>query len=192
MSEPAGGGLRLDGAPRTSACGRWYSATTGDGRRRGALLIDPALLATDGALDPGRRGGHRAVRRLKLPGVLRMADLLDHGGRTWLITEAPARPTVAKLIATGTAIDPASAALLVSDTGQTLHLHQAGVAHGAVGPDTVVVTAAGAGSLVEVGLAAALRGVTADPGADITAWAALVRTVAQSCPPAADLFNAVA
>ncbi len=83
--------------------------------------------------------------------------------------------------------------MLVSDTGQTLHhLHQAGVAHGAVGPDTVVVTGAGAGSLIEVGLAAALRGTTTDPGADLTAWAALVRTLALACPPAADLLNAVA
>ena len=192
MSESAGGGLRLDGAPRTGACGRWYSATTGDGRRRGAMLIDPTLLAADGALDRAV-AAVTAVRRLKLPGVLRMADLLDHGGRTWLITEAPAAPTVAEVLTTGATLDPTSAALLVSDTGQTLHhLHQAGVAHGAVGPDTVVVTGAGAGSLIEVGLAAALRDATADRGADVIAWAALVRTLAQACPPAADLLTAVA
>jgi hypothetical protein len=192
MSEPAGRGLRLDGAPRASGCGRWYSATTGDGRRRGALFIDPALLAADGALDRAV-AAVTAVRRLKLPGVLRMADLLDHGGRTWLITEAPAAPTVGEVLASTAAIDPAGAALLVSDTGQTLyHLHQAGVAHGAVGPDTVVVTGAGAGSLIEVGLAEALRGTTTDPGADVTAWAALVRTLARACPAAADLLTAVA
>ena len=33
---------------------------------------------------------------------------------------------------------------------------------------------------------------TTDPGADVTAWAALVRTLAQACPAAADLLTAVA
>jgi len=193
MTAGSGGGLRLEGGSRTSHCGTWFQAATPDGRRRGVLLLDQALVGAPGALDRAV-ATVTAVRRLNLPGVLRMADLVMNADRVWLITEVPAAPTLAELLAAGgSRLDPTAVALLASDTGETLdRLHQAGVAHGAVGADTVVLTAAGSGSLVEVGLSASLRGGTPDPRADVAAWAAFVRTLAQACPPAGDLLGAVA
>jgi hypothetical protein len=74
------------------------------------------------------------------------------------------------------------AVLLAADTAQTLsRLHAAGLAHGAFGPATTVLTSAGTASLVEVGLAAALDGTGPDQGGDVAAWAGFVHTLAAAC-----------
>jgi hypothetical protein len=145
------------------------------------LLLDGGLLGGPGARER-TIAIVSAVRGLNLPGVLRMADLVEHAGRVWLITETAAAPTVDALVEPGAGGWSGVAVLLAADTAQTLsRLHAAGLAHGAFGPATTVLTSAGTASLVEVGLAAALDGTGPDQGGDVAAWAGFVRTLAAAC-----------
>jgi hypothetical protein len=175
MAESSGG-LRLDAVVRKGACGTWWAASTADGRTRGLLQLDPALTADPAAVE---RAAEKvaAVRALNLPGVLRTTDLVADAGRVWLVAAAPPVPVFTDLAATG--LDPAAAAFLALDVGNALvGLHSAGLCHGALGPETVAVTAAGFAMLTEVGLRPALTGSTRDAAADARAWCRLVRVLA--------------
>jgi hypothetical protein len=189
MGQP---GLRLHGEGRRGACGLWRRATTARGRERGVLRLDPALVAAPDALARAA-AGIEAVRRLDPPGVMRTADLVtDDAGRIWLVTEAPAGPTAADLLGR-VDLGPASVAAVVVDVATALAgLHAAGLAHGALSPDTVVVAPTGSAVLIEVGLAAALRGFGADPAADAAAWADLVGTLDAAWAGGAGLFGPAA
>jgi hypothetical protein len=176
-------GLRLDGEARPGRTGHWWRATTATaGGGRGALLLDPSAIAAPGALD---RLVSTVVDTRGLPGVLPIADLLIDSGRVWLITAAPATPTVAELLAdpgrfVRSGVDLAAvAATVVLDSGNALaHLHRGGQVHGGFGPDTIVVTSPGTASLIEVGLVPALWAEPIQPAVDGWAWAALARTLA--------------
>jgi hypothetical protein len=177
-------GLRLDGEARPGRAGHWWRATTATaGGVRGALLLDPSAIAAPGALD---RLVSTVVATRSLPGVLPIADLLTDSGRVWLITAAPATPTVAELLASPHPIIPsgvdlaAVAATIALDSGNALaHLHRCGAVHGGFGPDTIVVTPPGTASLIEVGLVPALRAESIPPALDGWAWAELARTLAE-------------
>jgi hypothetical protein len=184
--------MRLHGEPRRGVCGVWRRATTARGRERGVLCLDPALVASPDAVERAA-AGIEAVRRLDPPGVLRAADLItDDGGRIWLVTEAPAGPTAADLLGRAD-LGPASVAAVVVDVATALvALHAAGLGHGALTADTVVVSPTGSAVLVEVGLAAALRGQSPDPAADAAAWADLVRALDGAWAGGAGLFATAA
>ncbi|MBB5871418.1 hypothetical protein F4553_004797 [Allocatelliglobosispora scoriae] len=149
--------------------GAWGTSSTTDGRKVGAL----ALPATDQPTMARVVALVNRVRTLNLPGVLRIADLVSHQGKAWLVTASPASPSLATLAGR---LTPAAAATIAADTGQTLRqLHAANIVHGALDSSTVIISAAGAAQLNEVGLAAALADRTVDPKEDITAWAALIK-----------------
>jgi len=179
------GGLRLEGVARRGAWGTWWSASTADGRRRGLLQLEPDLVDAPGATERVT-ATVAAVRALNLPGVMRTADPVGNAGRVWMVAAGPVVPTVAQLIAARRVPDAVAAAFIAVDVGRSLvRLHEAGLVHGGLEPETVVLTGRGAAVLVEAGLGAALRGVPAPPAADISAWAALVRALAGSLPPGA-------
>jgi len=151
--------------------GRWQETSTADGRKVGAL----ALPQQDREQLTRVVATVNAVRKLALPGVVPIADLVGHGGRAWLIAGSPVGPTVAELAAR---LTPGTAATVLSDTGQTLmRLHAAGVAHGAFDASTVVVSPAGVALLSEVGVAAATGGRTPTAEEDAAAWAELARQI---------------
>ncbi|MFF4840400.1 hypothetical protein ACFY2G_10100 [Streptomyces collinus] len=169
----------------------------------GALRVDRALLGPEGTRER-LAAAVLATARLRLPGALGTVDLLAEAGEVWLLTDRPPAPTLADVLSAGApGPDAGSAASVLNETAQTLlALHGAGLAHGSLGPATVVLAPDGTALLTETGLASVLGdavvpGAAAPPhaghqAADTTAWAALARTLAAAwtapSTPAAELF----
>jgi hypothetical protein len=137
-----------------------------------------------------------AVAKLRLPGVLGTVDLVAEAGEVWLITVRPPAPTLTDLLARGgSGPDAGSAASVLNETAQSLlALHAAGLAHGALDADTVVLAPDGVALLAEAALGTVL-GDAPDSGrreADVVAWAGLSRTLGEAWAatgtPAAALF----
>ena len=88
-------------------------------------------------------------------------------------------PTLADLLASAPSLAPGVATGVAIDVGHALRdLHAVGLSHGDLAADTVVLTAGGGATLVEVGVLAAVRGAPSDIGHDLRAWAALARSLA--------------
>ncbi|MEU9994637.1 hypothetical protein [Streptomyces sp. NPDC050848] len=192
------GGRALSDWSRDGRFGTWHALGPGDAGEppHGVLRIDRALLAPPGARER-LAAAVVAVAKLRLPGVPATVDLVRESGDVWLIVARPPARTVADLLAAGApGLDEGSAASVLNETAQTLlALHAAGLAHGSFTPDSVVLAPDGTALLLEASLATALV-EEAPPAsaqhADITAWAALARTLgtawAEAGTPAADLF----
>jgi len=78
-------GLKLGAELLRSPNGVWYSATGADGGTLGVLRFETSVLKPAGAVD---RLIERVVaaRAGMLPGTLPVVDLVEDGGRIWLIT----------------------------------------------------------------------------------------------------------
>ena len=201
-------GRPLSGWSRHTRHGTWYAllpARSGE-RTLGALRIDRALLAPDGTRER-LAAMVLATAKLRLPGLLGTVDLVAEAGEVWLLTARPPAPTLADVLASagGPRPDAGSAASILNETAQTLlALRAAGLTHGPLGPDTVVIAPDGVALLAEaepgavLGDAAAVPVSGDAPQADrraavaTAAWAALARTLGdawtQPETPAADLF----
>ncbi|MEU6275654.1 hypothetical protein ABZ871_25040 [Streptomyces populi] len=190
-------GRPLSGWTRDARHGAWHAllpARPGESEL-GALRIDRALLTPEGTRER-LAAAVLAVAKLRLPGVLGTVDLVAEAGEVWLITARPPAPTLTDLLARGdTGLDAGSAASVLNETAQTLlALHAAGLAHGTLDADAVVLTQDGIALLVEAALGAVLGDApdSARREADVTAWAALSRTLGEAWAapgtPAADLF----
>ncbi|MCT9009194.1 hypothetical protein [Streptomyces rhizosphaerihabitans] len=190
-------GRPLSGWTRDARHGTWHALLPGRSGESvlGALRIDRALLAPEGARER-LAAAVLAVAKLRLPGVLGTVDLVAEAGEVWLITARPPAPTVTDLLVRGgTGPDAGSAASVLNETAQSLlALHAAGLAHGALDADTVVLAPDGVALLAEAALGTVL-GDAPDSGrreADIAAWAGLSRTLGEAWvatgTPAAALF----
>ncbi|UXY30934.1 hypothetical protein [Streptomyces sp. HUAS TT20] len=183
-------GRPLSGWSRDARHGTWHALLpAGSGEPAlGALRVDRALLAPEGTRER-LAAAVLAVARLRLPGVLGTVDLVAEAGDVWLITARPPAPTLADLLADGgPALDAGSAASVLNETAQTLlALHAAGLAHGALDTDTVVLAPDGvallAGAALGTVLGDTLDGTRARE-ADIVAWAGLCRTLGEAWAPA--------
>lgn len=156
--------------------GTWQETSTADGRKVGALALpqqsQEQLTRVAATV--------AAVRRLNLPGVVPVADLVGHQGRAWIIAASPVGPNLSGLPGR---LSPGVAATVLSDTGQTLmKLHASGLFHGALDPSTVVISPAGVALLSEVGVAAAAAGRTVSAKDDAAAWAMLARELGGDNP----------
>ncbi|MGW4161371.1 hypothetical protein [Streptomyces sp. NPDC004788] len=197
-------GRALSDWSRNGRFGTWYALAPAENRDAdepplGVLRIHRALLAPSGARER-LTGAVRSVAKLRLPGVPATVDLLQEAGDVWLVVARPPARTVADLLAAGApGLDEGSAASVLNETAQTLlALHAAGLAHGSLTADHVVLGPDGTALLTETSLATALAqdenaaSTASLRDADITAWAALARTLgtAWSAPgtPAAALF----
>ncbi|GAA3851281.1 hypothetical protein GCM10022403_098470 [Streptomyces coacervatus] len=199
MTTAAGvAGRPFSGWSRDARWGTWYALCPehGDAPSPGALRIDRALLAPQGARER-LATAVLAVARLRLPGVPATVDLVAEAGDVWLITARPPLPTLEDVAASdGPRPDAGSVASVLNETAQTLlALHAAGLAHGSLTASSVVLAPDGTALLAESALGTALGDHTPAASArraDITAWAALARTLATtwaaSGTPAADLF----
>ncbi|MEU6783591.1 hypothetical protein ABZ912_30715 [Nonomuraea angiospora] len=184
MSNPGHGiaGFRLTEHTWMTELGNWIDAISPDGRRAGALLFDPKIIALPGVRD---RVVHAVMtdQRLVLgglTGLIPVADVVAAGDQVWLLTAQAVSPTLSDLLAAGP-IGPAGAASVLVETAQTLiALHAAGVTHGSVHAGTVVITAEGAPLLSERGLSDAIRGRVAPRERDAAGWASLARGLAAS------------
>ncbi|SOE08096.1 hypothetical protein [Streptomyces sp. Ag109_G2-15] len=201
-------GRPLSGWSRDARFGTWHALLPdgSGGPVRGALRIDPALLGPQGTRER-LAAAVLATAKLRLPGLLGTVDLVAEADAVWLLTARPPAPTLADILsADGPRPDAGSAASILNETAQTLlALHTAGLTHGSLAPDTVVLAVDGVALLAETGLSAVLGDAPAAavrlPGdlphpdrraADTAAWAALARTLGaawtQAGTPAADLF----
>ena len=130
---------------RRSLAGVWHH-TPDD---VGALVVDPTLLESDLALN---RLIERvvAVRGLALAGAVPVADLASQGDRILLLASIRVAPTVLDLTTAVTGLNAGAAAVVASDVANTLlAVHQAGLTHGAFGPECVVISVGGAALLNE-------------------------------------------
>ncbi|MFF4549466.1 hypothetical protein [Streptomyces sp. NPDC001435] len=181
-------GRPLSGWSRDARHGTWHALLpAGSGEPAlGALRIDRALLAPEGTRER-LASAVLAVARLRLPGVLGTVDLVAEAGEVWLITARPPAPTLADLLAgDGPDLDAGSAASVLNETAQTLlALHAAGLAHGALDTDTVVLAPDGVALLAGAALGAVLGDAPdrAHREADIVAWAGLCRTLGETWAP---------
>lgn len=193
-------GRALSAWSRAGRFGTWHALERpggeADGPPHGALRVDRALLAPQGARDR-LKAAVVAVARLRLPGVPATVDLVAESGHVWLIVARPPVRTIADLLREGApGPDEGSAASVLNETAQTLlALHAAGLAHGSLSPGSVVLGADGTALLMEAALATALGDRSSPVSAqrdDITAWAALARALgaawAPAGTPAAELF----
>ncbi|MFG2949342.1 hypothetical protein [Streptomyces adustus] len=190
-------GRPLSGWSRDARHGTWHALLpAGSGEPvLGALRIDRALLAPEGTRER-LAAGVLAVARLRLPGVLGTVDLVVEAGEVWLVTARPPAPTLADLPARpGSGPDAGSAASVLNETAQSLlALHAAGLAHGALAADTVVLAPDGVALLAEAALGTVLGDApdSARREADIAAWAGLCRALGEAWvapgTPAAALF----
>ncbi|MFE2581188.1 hypothetical protein [Streptomyces sp. NPDC059378] len=178
-------GRTLSGWSRGSRHGTWYAllpVRSGE-PVLGALRIDRALLAPEGTRER-LAAAVLAVGRLRLPGVLGTVDLVVEAGEVWLVTARPPATTLADLLARGdTGPDAGSAASVLNETAQSLlALHTAGLAHGALDADTVVLAPDGVALLAEAALGTVLGDApdSARREADRTAWAGLARTLGEA------------
>ncbi|MFJ7968266.1 hypothetical protein [Streptomyces sp. NPDC096324] len=214
-------GRTLSGWSRDARHGTWHTLLPGQSGEPvlGALRVDRALLAPRGTRER-LAAAVLAVAKLRLPGMLGTVDLVAEAGEVWLVTARPPAPTLADLLASGgTGPDAGSAASVLNETAQTLlALHAAGLAHGALAADTVVLAPDGVALLAEAALGtvlgdgtgasestAAVDGTGASDGpvpgdapgsarraADVAAWADLARTLGEAWvapgTPAAAVF----
>ncbi|MPY35362.1 hypothetical protein FNH09_30245 [Streptomyces adustus] len=190
-------GRPLSGWSRDARHGTWHALLpAGSGEPMlGALRIDRALLAPEGTRER-LAAAVLAVARLRLPGVLGTVDLVVEAGEVWLVTARPPTPTLADLPARpGSGPDAGSAASVLNETAQSLlALHAAGLAHGALDADTVVLAPDGVALLAEAALGTVLGDApdSTRREADIAAWAGLCRTLGEAWvapgTPAAALF----
>ncbi|MCX5008630.1 hypothetical protein OHB05_39500 [Streptomyces sp. NBC_00638] len=190
-------GRPLSGWTRDARHGTWHALLPGRSGESelGALRIDRALLAPEGTRER-LAAAVLAVAKLRLPGVLGTVDLVAEAGEVWLITARPPAPTLTDLLARrGTGPDAGSAASVLNETAQSLlALHAAGLAHGALDADTVVLAPDGVALLAEAALGTVLGDApdSARREADIAAWAGLSRTLGEAWAatgsPAAALF----
>ncbi|MFF2206225.1 hypothetical protein [Streptomyces sp. NPDC058145] len=199
-------GRPLSGWSRDAHHGTWYAllpARPGD-HALGALRVDRALLAPEGTRER-LAAVVLATARLRLPGLLGTVDLVAEAGEIWLLTARPPAPALVDVLsADGPRPDAGSAASVLNETAQTLlALHAAGLSHGSLGPDTVLLTPDGIALLTEAGLGTVLGDAAALPASDgppqahrqavdTAAWAALARTLGTAWTrpgtPAADLL----
>jgi tRNA A-37 threonylcarbamoyl transferase component Bud32 len=182
-------GLRLDRRLRTGASGAWWSACTAGGHPLGLLHLEPALVAQPAALDR-LAAAVAAVRDVNPSGVLRTTELVVDGRRAWLVVAAVPEPTLADLLAARLVLPPGAAAGIAVDIAQALRdLHAAGLGHGDLAADTVVLTPSGSAALIEAAILAAVRDEPTDAGRDAVAWSSLVRAIAaSSTAPEAELL----
>ncbi|MER6468431.1 hypothetical protein [Streptomyces collinus] len=152
-------GRPLSGWSRQTPLGTRYAllpARPGE-QALGAFRVDRALLVPEGTRER-LAAAVLATARLRLPGALGTVDLVAEDGEVWLLTDRPPAPTLADVLSTGApGPDAGSVASVLNETAQTLlALHGAGLAHGSLGPATVVLAPNGTALLTETGLATVL------------------------------------
>ncbi|MEU8077298.1 hypothetical protein AB0B31_17820 [Catellatospora citrea] len=181
MTDTIGGKYTLLDAGRAGRLGTWHTVSTAEGKQRGALRLEDRGL-TDPAAAQRLADAVSAQARLRVPGLLNVIDQVTEGRHSWLITNAAPSPTVAQALAAGVTLPAAVAALIATDTAQTLlRLHQAQLAHGELNTHGVVVSAGGAALLSEAGYGHAVLGTTPGPGHDAGGWSRLLAELADAC-----------
>jgi eukaryotic-like serine/threonine-protein kinase len=96
----------------------------------------------------------RAAARLNHPAVVTLHDVVEAGGRLFLVMELVQAPTLGELVGRSGPLAPAAAARVGLDLVDALEAaHRAGIVHHDVKPANVMVAAGGRAKLADFGIA---------------------------------------
>jgi eukaryotic-like serine/threonine-protein kinase len=197
MAEPGaadrilGGRYRLRSRLAAGGMGAvWAGEDLVFGREVAVKVLGEAL-ATDRLAALRLRREARAAGRLVHPGIARVLDLGEDGGRPYLVMELLHGESVAARLARAGALVPAEAVRVVAAAADALEVaHRAGIVHRDVKPGNVFVTSEGEVKLLDFGIASA-AGDTAVTGGDLLGTAAYLapeRVLGHQATPAADVY----
>ena len=137
----------------------------------------PARLRSHPAFAAQLAESGQIASTLRSPHLVAVYDVVKEGESLTVVGELAEGRTLAEDLSTGTALPPATALRVVYDVLAALELaHGAGLAHGAVARDTVLVAPDGRYRLGGLGLAGAVCAAEArecSPGGDLSAVARL-------------------
>ena len=145
--------------------------------------VPRALLDRPDFVERLAAAGRRAAA-VKDPHVVAVYDLVQVGPRLYVVTELVRGRSLAALLGAERLL-PLATAMTVTDSvlAGLAAVHRAGLEHGDIGPDTVLVTPAGGARIAELGVSAVLASDQAMPD-----WPAVVPPGGGAPSAAADLY----
>jgi hypothetical protein len=197
MAEPRpadrvlGGRYRLRSRLAAGGMGTvWAAEDLVLGREVAVKLLGEAL-ACDRLAALRLRREARAAGRLVHPGIARVLDLGEDGGRPYLVMELLHGESLAARLARAGPLAPAEAVRVVAAAADAVAAaHRAGIVHRDVKPGNVFVTSGGDVKLLDFGIASA-AGDTAVTGGVLLGTAAYLapeRVLGHDATPAADVY----
>jgi hypothetical protein len=197
MAEPGaaervlGGRYRLRSRLAAGGMGAVWAAEDLVLGREVAVKVLGDALATDRLAALRLRREARAAGRLVHPGIARVLDLGEDGGRPYLVMELLHGESLAARLARAGPLAPAEAVRVVAAAADALDAaHRAGIVHRDVKPGNVFVAGGGDVKLLDFGIASA-AGDTAVTGGDLLGTAAYLapeRVLGHDATPAADVY----
>ncbi|MEO6595300.1 MAG: serine/threonine-protein kinase [Planctomycetota bacterium] len=126
-------------------------------------ILDPALVSRDPSFAERLEREGRAMAQLDHPGILKVFDFGERGGRFYLLTEFVDGIDLRKLMAMG-ALQPAEALRLVPPICEALqYAHDRGIVHRDIKPENVLLDVDGHVKLADFGLARLAPSANAGP-----------------------------
>jgi eukaryotic-like serine/threonine-protein kinase len=190
-SRVLGGRYRLRSLLAVGGMGAvWVADDAVLGRQVAVKLLGEAL-AGDGLAAERLRREARAAARLLHPGVARVLDLGEDGGRPYLVMELLRGESLADRLARAGPLPPAEAVRVVAAAAEALQAaHQAGIVHRDVKPGNVFLTGDGEVKLLDFGIASAANEAALTGGGLIgtAAYLAPERMLGHHATPAADVY----
>jgi hypothetical protein len=168
----------------------WVADDAVLGRQVAVKLLSEAL-AGDGLAAERLRREARAAAGLEHPGIARVLDLGEDGGRPYLVMELLHGQSLAQRLARAGPLPPAEAARVVAAAAEALQVaHRAGIVHRDVKPGNVFLTLDGEVKLLDFGIASAAN-QAALTGGDLIGTAAYLapeRMLGHDATPASDVY----
>jgi serine/threonine protein kinase len=188
---PLGGRYRMEALLASGGMGEVWAARDLLLDRAVAVKVLGPALAGDGRAAERLRREARAAGRLEHPGIARVLDLGEDGGRPYLVMELLEGESLAERIGRDGAMAPAEAARVVAAVADALEAaHQAGIVHRDVKPGNVFLGEDGSVKVLDFGIASA-AGEAALTTGDLIGTAAYLapeRTLGHRATPAADVY----
>lgn len=155
------------------------------GQRVSLHLLHPALVASNPAVGGRLATAARRAAQVQNPAVVATYDVISEPGAVGVVTEPLEGAWLGELAPPGTALPPAVALSIVDGVLAALEAaHAAGVAHGRISPDVVLVTPAGQPRLDGFAISSALAGDDRpDAAADLWATANLAYVLLSGVMP---------
>jgi serine/threonine protein kinase len=186
-----GGRYRLRARLAAGGMGAVWVADDAVLGREVAVKVLGEALAGDGLAAERLRREARAAARLGHPGVARVLDLGEDGGRPYLVMELLHGESLAERLARAGPLAPAEAVRVVAAAADALEAaHQAGIVHRDVKPGNVFLTRDGEVKLLDFGIASASNEAALTGGGLVgtAAYLAPERALGHDATPAADLY----